>query len=605
MNSISGRLATIIGLFAAAMLVLVALQAWGVAQSLYDQRKDQLRVAVESTKTALEAQYDAYKVGAITEAEAKARAKSILYKVRFNGSGYIFAYDADVNVVVVASRPEMEGKNLKDAQDSNGLYFAREFVKAGEAGQGFVTYMYPKPGLAASVTFPKLSYVAGFAPWRWAIGAGVYIDDLNALVLKQTLTYGGVSLLLCLVIGAIAARISVGLSQPLTRLAGAMAALARGDSNVSLPSAKGDGEIGRMIEAVHVFQAAARERAELATAADAARQETEVARQSYDHERAEKARKLDIATRALGAGLESLAQGDLSHSIDTPFETDVDKLRLDFNSAMAKLSQAMRSVSQDADAIRHGVGQISSASQNLAGRTEQQAAALEQTTAALGGITDTLKSAASEAKSASALVATADEEAKEGAVVVDRAIKAMQGIAASSEQISRIIGVIDEIAFQTNLLALNAGVEAARAGEYGRGFAVVAAEVRGLAQRSAEAAREIKTLISAAAAQVETGVRFVGGAGESLTKIGARVSAINRVVAGVAQGAQSQLEMLRQINTAIEDADRATQQNASMAEQTNAACNSLSNEMSGLSELIGHFRIPATKDAGRGKARAA
>ena len=217
----------------------------------------------------------------------------------------------------------------------------------------------------------------------------------------------------------------------------------------------------------------------------------------------------------------------------------------------------------------------------------------------------TVKKSADGAAHAREVVAIADGDAKKSAVIVRQAVEAMDGIAKSAEQISQIIGVIDEIAFQTNLLALNAGVEAARAGEAGRGFAVVASEVRALAQRSAEAAKEIKGLISASGTQVDQGVKLVGETGRSLERIMTQVNDINNVVAEIAAGAKEQSTGLAEINTAIAQMDQATQQNAAMAEESTAASHSLSTEAAELADLVGAFQIGQAKVQPRAEARKA
>jgi methyl-accepting chemotaxis protein len=384
---------------------------------------------------------------------------------------------------------------------------------------------------------------------------------------------------------------SAKIERPLRRLAQQMRAIADGDIALEVEGRNRRDEIGQMAKVVDVFKQSASERRRLEeeTAATRSASETERERAASDRQRA--AETQTAAMGGLREGLRRLAEGNLTVRLDQGFAAEYAEVRDDFNAAASKLKAALSAVVATTRTIDASGREISTASDNLSQRTEQQAASIEETAAALEEITTTLKNSAQGAKHAAEVVAAADTDAKKGAVVVREAVKAMDAIATSSNKIGQIIGVIDEIAFQTNLLALNAGVEAARAGDSGRGFAVVASEVRGLAQRSAEAAKEIKALVSTSGAQVETGVKLVAQSGKALESIIAQVSEINKVVAEIASGAQQQATGLQQINAAINQMDQSTQQNATMVEESTAASRSLSEEMNELAKLVGQFHV--------------
>nr|WP_172690969.1 PAS domain-containing methyl-accepting chemotaxis protein [Agrobacterium radiobacter]ASK49347.1 plasmid partitioning protein RepA [Agrobacterium radiobacter] len=296
----------------------------------------------------------------------------------------------------------------------------------------------------------------------------------------------------------------------------------------------------------------------------------------------------------LAGCLTSLADGDLAQKIEKPFIPSLERLRTDFNAASDKLKRAMATVADNARAISAGSSEIRTAADELAKRTEQQAASVEETAAALEEITTTVKDSSRRAEEAGQIVARARDHAEHSGQVVRDAIGAMDQIEKSSREISNIIGVIDEIAFQTNLLALNAGVEAARAGEAGKGFAVVAQEVRELAQRSANAAKEIKTLINASGRQVQSGVSLVTKAGSALQEIATQVHDINTNVVAIVEAAREQSNALGEINKAVNSVDQGTQQNAAMVEEQTAASHSLAREAAALFELLEHFRFDDT-----------
>ena len=293
----------------------------------------------------------------------------------------------------------------------------------------------------------------------------------------------------------------------------------------------------------------------------------------------------------VAAGLTALADGDLTARIERPLIPSLDRLRLDFNNSLDKLQAAMATVGENTNAIAAGSKEIQAASDSLAKRTEQQAAAVEETAAALEEITQTVTDSAKRADEAGSLVARTKAGAEKSGEVVKSAIAAMGQIESSSREISNIIGVIDDIAFQTNLLALNAGVEAARAGEAGKGFAVVAQEVRELAQRSANAAKEIKALITTSGEQVRNGVSLVGQTGKALEQIVSEVQDINSNVIAIVEASREQATGLQEINKAVNAMDQNTQQNAAMVEETTAASHSLARESETLRNLLSQFRF--------------
>ena len=319
----------------------------------------------------------------------------------------------------------------------------------------------------------------------------------------------------------------------------------------------------------------------------------EVARLKAEAEAKEQAKMQQRVVDELRQGLSALAEGDLTVALDTPFAPEYEEVRRDFNAAREKLEELVSQLLGSSSLINSGAARIAKASDDLSRRTESQAATLEETSAALHKMTTGLKSTAQGAAQADEAVRDARKDAETSGEVMSQAVDAMGEIQTSSSQISKIIGVIDNIAFQTNLLALNAGVEAARAGEAGRGFAVVASEVRDLAQRSSEAAKEIEDLISASSGHVNHGVRLVGQAGETLQSVLSAVANLSTLVSGIASAQEEQSMGLSEISAGANALSEVTQRNASMVDQSTNESHALREQAEQLSDLVAKFRLPA------------
>jgi methyl-accepting chemotaxis protein len=378
---------------------------------------------------------------------------------------------------------------------------------------------------------------------------------------------------------------------PLQGLCDRMERLRQGQTDIDAPWAARKDDIGQISRALLAFRDAAAERAQIEAEAQAARSGAESERAATEAERRRLAEEDAVVVAALGKGLAALAAGDLTHRIEVEFAPRSRQLKTDYNAAVTAMGETLREVVERISTMRSGAMEVSGAADDLSRRTERQAASLEETAAALDEITATVRRAAEGARTAADITAAAREGSDARNATLEETRRAMEEIESSSSKIGQIIGVIDEIAFQTNLLALNAGVEAARAGEAGRGFAVVATEVRGLAQRSAEAAREIGALISASTQNVEAGARLVAQTGDTLKGLLSQVAEINTLAAEIAASAQEQATGLAEINTAVNHMDQTTQQNAAMVEQTTAATQALSDEADRLAQLVARFRL--------------
>lgn len=383
--------------------------------------------------------------------------------------------------------------------------------------------------------------------------------------------------------------ITRGFARPIEQIKASIMKLATGDTQSPIYGSERRDEIGSIAQAMLVFRNNLIDTERMHSEAEQRRIADEAARRAAEQEAI--ARERSLVVGSFGVGLSRLAAKDMTARVTADLPEAYVQLKEDFNNAVTQLESALASVQSSTEQINHISVEMANSADSLSRRSEQQAASLEETAAAIDEITQTVKKSAQGALEARAAVVTSRETAEKTGSVVRNAVAAMADIEQSSQKVTQIISVIDEIAFQTNLLALNAGVEAARAGDAGRGFAVVASEVRALAQRSAQAAKEIKQLISTSSTQVEHGVRLVDETGRALEQIIQQVIAIASTMTDISTGAQEQSTGLEEINNAINQMDQATQQNAAMVEESTAATHALKSEMQGLADLVRSFTI--------------
>ncbi len=448
--------------------------------------------------------------GQLPREQAQQMALQSLATLRYDKGEYFWVNDMQPRVLMHPIKPELNGKDVGDLKDPNGLALFRAFVaEVQQHGKGFVAYQWPKPGEDRPVD--KVSYVMGFEPWGWIVGSGVYTGDLRDLAIRRTQWIAGVV-------------------------------------------------VSSLLVAIYLFLC------------------------FY--------RVMDGGLRETRRHLRAMTQGDLTTSPSPWGGDEAAQLMLELKAMQESLRGMVLRIRRSSDEIVHSSSEIASGAMDLSSRTEQAAANLEESAASMEEIASTVKSTAEHTQEASGVARHNAQIASDGGRVMHEVVQTMEGIRQSSSQIGDIVATIDSIAFQTNILALNAAVEAARAGDEGRGFAVVATEVRMLAKRSAEAAREIKALIAHSVQQVQAGTTIVRGAGTTIKEIVSSSQRVDQLLGEVATGAREQSLGVEQIGEAVHELDRMTQQNAALVEQTAAAASAMKDQAHTLAEEVARFRMP-------------
>jgi methyl-accepting chemotaxis protein len=482
-------------------------------------------------------------------------------------------------------------KDLKDYRDGVevvGSMLGVDFATAASFVQPF------------EANFKRMSaaldtLVANVRDRAQARAAASYQSAERATILALAATL--VTLLMVAIIAAIGVQTVRG---GVAAIAGATETLARGDNQLDLDALRRKDELGAIVESLRVFRAAALEKERLQNEAEAARRSAREERERSEAAQRQVSARQAAVVSSLADALGALSKGDLTVRLRDSFAAEYEELRRDFNAAVDQLEQAMAAVVSNAGSIQSETGEIRSASSDLASRTEHQAATIEETTASVEQVTQRVSTSARAADHARSVVLAARSDVERSGALMRDAVRAMADIEKSAREIGQIVTAIDEIAFQTNLLALNAAIEAARCGDAGRGFAVVANEVRALAGRSGDAARQIKALIEASARQVEHGVALVGSTGTALEGIVGKVGEITGLIGGIADTANEQAATLAEINTAVGQLDKVTQENAGMVAESTSAIHVLAESAQTLAQLVGRFRTNDTAHPGEG-----
>ncbi|MCO6179918.1 methyl-accepting chemotaxis protein [Ciceribacter sp. RN22] len=436
--------------------------------------------------------------------------------------------------------------------------------------------------------------------------AGVRKAEINSIAAEMIYAIGITALIVLVIAATLVALLVRRIVGALPRLTAVADSLASGHLDTAVPDQDLKNEIGALARAINVFRESAIQKIEIEREAADATARSERERQERELAKVEDARAVQDAIEVLAGSLQKLSDGDLTVRIERSFAGNLDRLRVDFNNSVEKLAGTMAELRAETAGIEASSAEMRSATDDLSKRTEQQAASLEETSAALEEITSTVRGSSAKADDAANMAIKARQSTESSSKVVSDAIDAMGRIEQASSEISKIINVIDEIAFQTNLLALNAGVEAARAGEAGKGFAVVAQEVRELAQRSANAAKDIKVLINRSGEAVAGGVSLVQQTGAALGEISNQVAVINEHISAIASASREQSTALNEINSSVNHMDQFTQKNAAMVEEATAVTHRLADSARSLAGLVSQFRMsdrgvsaPAYQSAGQ------
>ncbi|PDT27846.1 methyl-accepting chemotaxis protein [Rhizobium sp. L9] len=560
--------------------------------------------------------------GAVSDARDAARAMAVLYGAT-DPAAKIAVKDNQLSAVTEDGVPALADHSLVDRTAQSIAGVATIFQKQGSDYVRISTNVKKENGERAVGTKlaaehpaqPVLArgeayygpaelfgrkFMTGYFPIKNASNANVgilfigipmefYYQRMNELQIL-ILGIGAIVMLLVGVLAFYAIRLSV---KPLQALTASVHSISSGDLEGTIPCLEKKNEFGDIGRALALFRDSARARRDLETEAVEQRALSDAERARNDADKRSLDSQIDFAVSQLAAGLGRLSQGDVSQTIGTPFVGRLEQLRMDFNASLLRLQDTLSGIRDSASTIQRNSSAVSASAGELSKRTEAQAASLEETAAAVEEITVTVRSSAERAREANSVVAATKKTADNSGTVVGDAVAAMERIEGASKRIEQIIEVIDDIAFQTNLLALNAGIEAARAGEAGKGFAVVAQEVRELAQRSADAAREIKSLIETSSREVTAGSELVQKTGGVLASISQEIIAISGHVETIATASRDQSAALQEVNGSVNAMDQMTQKNASMVAETTQASRLLASEADTLMALIEGFRIGA------------
>jgi len=518
------------------------------------------------------------KADVVQDAYALYRDDASLNMVQF------FAFNRDREVVDSWTRDNVETVLAAEEIAKLAEGAAENDAAESHLGSGVATIVVALPRNAAGQSTGQVVTVWTTEP----IYATAQGNAVMLFFIQSVLVLGAFALLLLIMRRLIA--------KPLDEMTHSIGRMQEGDFGTAVPFQQKGDEIGVVARALETFRGEFIAKQEESRLANEQRQQFETERSENAERTVAAAEAQSHAVNRIAQSLEKVADGDFTSHLDD-LGPDFEKLVTDFNRMVDAVAASLSEVKTASMSVDTGSAELANSADTLAGRTEQTASSLEETAAALHEMTSTVKESSDRAAEAGSMVSKAKQDAASSAMVVRDAISAMDRIQQSAGKISQIISVIDEIAFQTNLLALNAGVEAARAGEAGAGFAVVAQEVRELAQRSADAAKEISQLIDESGREVETGVKLVNQTGDSLMSIESQVNDITDRIQTIIGGYREQSTGLDEINTAVVTMDQATQQNAAMVEETNAACQELRAQGSKLNRIIERFRINETSSA--------